>query len=195
MSYITTKNQYITVQGNQIAYRELSKDKSKLPLLMLVHLAATLDNWDPRLLDLIAEKHHVIVVDLPGVGASQGKVAPTIPGMAEQTIAFIQALGYDKINLLGLSMGGMITQEMVRSKPDLVNCLIFVVVAVGDPLDRPEPLPVHPDEPAGQALGRRRQQGEVQPVFSHGLVHARAHVPDDLQPQNLEQSPWRPTIS
>ena len=92
---------------------------------MLVHLAATLDNWDPRLLDLIAEKHHVIVVDLPGVGASQGKVASTIPGMAEQTIAFIQALGYDKINLLGLSMGGMIAQEIVRIKPNLVNRLIL----------------------------------------------------------------------
>ena len=93
---------------------------------MLVHLAATLDNWDPKLLDLIAEKHHVIVVDLPGVGASQGKVAPTIPGMAEQTIAFIEALGYDKINLLGLSMGGMIAQEIIRIKPDLVNRLILV---------------------------------------------------------------------
>ena len=76
-------------------------------------------------MDLIAEKHHVIVVDLPGVGASQGKVAPTIPGMAEQTIAFVKALGYDKINLLGLSMGGMIAQEMVRIKPDLVNRLIL----------------------------------------------------------------------
>lgn len=49
MSYLTTKTQYITVQGNKIAYRELSKGKSKLPLLMLVHLAATLDNWDPKL--------------------------------------------------------------------------------------------------------------------------------------------------
>ena len=125
MSYITTKNQFITVDGNQIAYRELSQRKSKLPLLMLLHLAATLDNWDPRLLDLIAEKHHIIVVDLPGVGASQGKVAPTIPGMAEQTIAFIQALGYDKINLLGLSMGGMIAQEIIRIKPNLVNRLIL----------------------------------------------------------------------
>ena len=125
MSYITTKNQYITVQGNQIAYRELSKGKSKLPLLMLVHLAATLDNWDPKLLDLITEKHHVIVVDLPGVGASQGKVAPTMPGMAEQTIDFVKALGYDKINLLGLSMGGMIAQEIVRINPTLVNRLIL----------------------------------------------------------------------
>ena len=70
MSYITTQNQYIQVDGNQIAYRELSKGKSALPLVMLVHLAATLDQWDPKLLDLIAQEHHVIALDLPGVGAS-----------------------------------------------------------------------------------------------------------------------------
>ncbi|MBY4635233.1 alpha/beta hydrolase [Streptococcus suis] len=125
MSYITTKNQYITVGGNQIAYRELGKGKSKLPLVMLVHLAATLDNWDPKLLDLLAEKEHVIVLDLPGVGASQGKVAPTIPGMAEQAIAIINALGYTKINLLGLSMGGFIAQEIVRLDSQMVNRLIL----------------------------------------------------------------------
>ena len=125
MSYITTANQYITVGGNQIAYRELSKGKSEIPLVMLVHLAAVLDNWDPKLLDLIAQEHHVIVMDLPGVGASQGKVADTIPGMAAQTIEIIKALGYDKINLLGLSMGGMIAQEIVRLDGSLVNRLIL----------------------------------------------------------------------
>lgn len=125
MSYITTKNQYITVAGNQIAYRELGKGKSKLPLVMLVHLAATLDNCDPQLLDLLAEKEHIIVLDLPGVGASQGKVAPTIPGMAEQAVAIIKALGHEKINLLGLSMGGFIAQEIVRLANSLVNRLIL----------------------------------------------------------------------
>lgn len=125
MSYITTKNQFVTVGGNQIAYRELSKGKSEYPLVMLVHLAAVLDNWDPKLLDLIAEEHHVIVMDLPGVGASQGKVADTIPGMASQTIEIIKALGHDKINLLGLSMGGMIAQEVVCIDSSLVNRLIL----------------------------------------------------------------------
>ena len=125
MSYITTANQYITVGGNQIAYRELSKGKSEIPLVMLVHLAAVLDNWDPKLLDLIAQEHHVIVMDLPGVGASQGKVADTIPGMAAQTIEIIKALGYNKVNLLGLSMGGMIAQEIVRLDGSLVNRLIL----------------------------------------------------------------------
>lgn len=125
MSYITTANKYITVGGNQIAYRELSKGKSEMPLVMLVHLAAVLDNWDPKLLDLIAQEHHVIVMDLPGVGASRGKVADTIPGMAAQTVEIIKALGYDKINLLGLSMGGMIAQEIVRLEGNLVNRLIL----------------------------------------------------------------------
>ena len=70
MSYIQTKNQFISVKGNQIAYRELGKENSDIPLVMLTHLAAVLDNWDPKLLDLIAAKHHIIVMDLPGVGAS-----------------------------------------------------------------------------------------------------------------------------
>ncbi|UXR69295.1 alpha/beta hydrolase [Staphylococcus sp. IVB6246] len=96
---------------------------------MLVHLAATLDNWDPKLLDLISEKHHVIVLDLPGVGASEGKVADTIPGMAVQTIEIIRALGYDKINLLGLSMGGMIAQEIIRANSQLVHRLILAGTA------------------------------------------------------------------
>ena len=125
MSYINTKNQYISVAGNQIAYRELGKGKSRLPLVILVHLAATLDSWDPKLLDLLAEKEHIIVLDLPGVGASQGKVAPTIPGMARQTIEIIRAMGYEQVNLLGLSMGGMIAQEIVRLDSQLVNRLIL----------------------------------------------------------------------
>ncbi|NEW65413.1 alpha/beta hydrolase [Carnobacteriaceae bacterium zg-84] len=129
MSYITTKNEYIMVSGNRIAYRELGKGKSALPLVMLIHLAATLDNWDPKLLDLLSEKQHIIVLDLPGVGASEGKVAGTIPGMAEQAITIIQELGYEKINLLGLSMGGMIAQEIVRLNNELVNQLILAGTA------------------------------------------------------------------
>lgn len=125
MSYITQKNHYQLVSGQKIAYRELGKGKSDLPLVMLTHLAATLDNWDPLLLDLLAQKHHVIVLDLPGVGASEGKVASTIPGMAEQAISIIKAMGYERINLLGLSMGGMIAQEIVRLDGRLVNRLVL----------------------------------------------------------------------
>jgi len=126
MSYLETGNSFITVNGNRIAYRELSKGKSEVPLVMLVHLAANMDNWDPKLIDILAEKQHVILVDLPGIGDSQGKVAVSIPGMAEQGVSIIKEFGYSKINLLGLSMGGMIAQEIVKLDNQLVNKLILV---------------------------------------------------------------------
>jgi len=126
MSYLKTGNSFITVNGNRIAYRELSKGKSKIPLVMLVHLAANMDNWDPKLIDILAEKQHIILVDLPGIGDSQGKVAASIPGMAEQGIFIIKEFGYSKINLLGLSMGGMTAQEIVKLDNQLVNKLILV---------------------------------------------------------------------
>lgn len=126
MSYLETGSLFITVNGNRIAYRELSKGKSEVPLVMLVHLAANMDNWDPKLIDILAEKQHVILVDLPGIGDSQGKVAASIPGMAEQGISIIKEFGYSKINLLGLSMGGMVAQEIVKLDNQLVNKLILV---------------------------------------------------------------------
>ena len=126
MSYINKKNEYIRVNGEKITYRELNKGKSEKPLVMLVHLAATMDNWDPKFIDLVSEKQHIILIDLPGVGGSEGKVATTIPGMAQQAIAIIKELGYSKINLLGLSMGGMVAQEVTRLSNDLVDKLILV---------------------------------------------------------------------
>lgn len=129
MGYLTTKNRYLTVGKNQIAYRMLGKQTAGLPLVMLTHLAATLDEWDPKLLDLLAKDRQVVVLDLPGVGASQGKVGATISQMASQALAIIQALGFSKINLLGLSMGGMIAQELVKLKPSLVNRLVLAGTA------------------------------------------------------------------
>ena len=126
MSYLQTKNKYIEVNGNSIAYRELSKGKSEIPLVMLVHLAANMDNWDPLLVDYLSEHQHLILLDLPGVGASEGKVEKTLKDTAKNTISIIEELGYSKINLLGLSMGGMIAQEVVRHTPELIGKLILV---------------------------------------------------------------------
>lgn len=126
MSYLRIKNEVITVNGKKIAYRELSKGQSKFPLVMLVHLAANMDNWDPKLIDLLAKYQHLILIDLPGVGASEGRVERSLEETAVSVVDIVHALGYAKINLLGLSMGGMIAQEVVRIAPELVNRLILV---------------------------------------------------------------------
>ncbi|TCD53897.1 alpha/beta hydrolase [Alloscardovia theropitheci] len=125
MSYINTENKVIDVKNTKIVYRELGMGKSQYQLVMLTHLSATFDNWDPLLLDLLAQNHHVIVLDLPGVGASEGKVPPKIELMAQQAIDIFDALGLEKINLLGLSMGGMVAQEIVRLRGQMVNKLIL----------------------------------------------------------------------
>lgn len=66
MGYLSTKNSYLNVSSARIAYRKLGKPKTT-PLVMLVHLGATLDNWDPKLIDLLAKKRQLILLDLPGV--------------------------------------------------------------------------------------------------------------------------------
>lgn len=120
-SYLTTPNKFI----GQFAYRELGTDHDGLPLIMLTHLSATLDDWDPLFIDQLAGQNHVIAVDLPGVGASRGQVPLTIEEMASQVIEFVQLLGFSKINLLGLSMGGMIAQAVAEKKPELINRLVL----------------------------------------------------------------------
>ena len=126
MTYLTTPTRHIQVAGKAVAYRDLGKATDARALVMLGHLAATMDNWDPALIDLLAVQRRVIVVDLPGVGSSEGQVAMTIPAMACQVTDFIDALALTEIDLLGLSMGGMIAQEVVRSRPGLVAHLVLV---------------------------------------------------------------------
>ena len=64
------ETQTITADGITFAYRELGKQNSETPVVLLAHLAAVLDNWDPRIVDGLAAKHHVIAFDNRGVGAS-----------------------------------------------------------------------------------------------------------------------------
>jgi pimeloyl-ACP methyl ester carboxylesterase len=123
-SYRTAATRTIEVDGVAFAYRELGP-RGHTPLILLVHLAATLDNWDAAVVDPLAERRHVIAFDNRGVGATGGSVPDTIEAMAEDTARFIGALGYERVDVLGLSMGGMIAQSLVLRHPHLVRRLIL----------------------------------------------------------------------
>ena len=94
-------------------------------MVFLTHLAAVLDNWDPRVVDGIAAKHRVITFDNRGVGASSGSTPTTIAEMARDAVAFIRALGFDQVDLFGFSMGGMIAQVIAQEEPTLVRKMIL----------------------------------------------------------------------
>jgi len=117
--------QIINAGGVNFAYREYGQQNGGTPIIFLNHLAAVLDNWDPRIIDGIAAKHHVVVFDNRGVGASTGEPAKSIEQMADDAITFIQAKGFKKVDLFGFSMGGMISQEIVLKEPQLIRKMIL----------------------------------------------------------------------
>lgn len=126
MTYLTTPNQFIQdQQGQRFAYREVGTGRG-LPLVLLNHLSATLDNWDPALIDLISQQRRVIVFNNRGVGFSDGKVPTTIEQMVADCYAFITAMQLTQFDLLGLSMGGFIAQAFTLKYPSSVNHLILV---------------------------------------------------------------------
>src|SRR5947207_11620221 len=104
-----TPTKHLNVGGVTFAYRELGADAG-VPLVLLHHLTAVLDDWDPRVVDGLAPKHHVVVFDNRGVGGSGGSTPKTVEEMARDTVAFIGALGFREVDLLGFSLGGFIAQ-------------------------------------------------------------------------------------
>ena len=123
-SYALAPAKTITAGGVRFAYRELGP-KSGIPVVFFVHLSGTLDNWDPRIVDAIAANRHVITFDQQGVGASTGRVSATMEEAADDAYAFIRALGHDRIDAFGFSMGGMIAQDLVVAHPELVRKLVL----------------------------------------------------------------------
>ncbi|MFW2076649.1 alpha/beta fold hydrolase [Acinetobacter sp. ULE_I010] len=117
--------QFINAGGINFAYREYGQQNGGTPVIFLNHLAAVLDNWDPRIIDGIAAKHHVVVFDNRGVGASTGEPAKSIEQMADDAITFIHAKGFKQVDLFGFSMGGMISQEIVLKQPQLIRKMIL----------------------------------------------------------------------
>jgi pimeloyl-ACP methyl ester carboxylesterase len=123
-SYAEAPARTITADGVTYAYRELGPTGG-IPVIFFVHLAANLDNWDPRIVDPIAKEHHVIAFDNRGVGASTGRVPDSVEAMADDAYTFIRALGFDKVDIFAFSLGGMVAQALVVKHPDLVRKLIL----------------------------------------------------------------------
>lgn len=123
-SYAQAPNRTVTVGDTTYAYRELGP-KGGIPVVFFVHLAATLDNWDPRIVDPIAQNRHVIAFDQRGVGASTGRVPGTLEEAADHAYEFITALGYTTIDVFSFSMGGMIAQDLIVKHPDFVRKLVL----------------------------------------------------------------------
>ena len=119
-----TPTRTIDVGGVKFAYRELGTG-SDVPVVFLHHLTAVLDDWDPRIIDGIAAHHRVIAFDNRGVGGTGSSVPNTVEQMGADAIAFIRALGLEKVDLFGFSLGGGVAQMVALQAPELVRRMIL----------------------------------------------------------------------
>jgi len=124
MTWKDTPTKFVDVDGTKFAYRELGPGTG-VPVIFLNHLAAEMDRWDPRVVDGIAAKRRVVVFDNRGIGGSEGTTPNSVAAMARDAIAFIRALGFQKVDLLGFSLGGFISQVIALEEPHLVRKIIL----------------------------------------------------------------------
>jgi pimeloyl-ACP methyl ester carboxylesterase len=164
--------------GIDYAYRDTGGGEGGVPLVLLQHFRGNLDNWDPALIDALAPTRRVVTFDNAGVGGSTGTTPHTIEQMARDAIAFIAAMQFSQVDLLGFSIGSFTAQQIALMRPAIVRRLILassapqgaagmhgwaaeVIGAIGTPETSPEAyLDVFftqsaPSRQAGQAALRR----------------------------------------
>src|ERR1700728_4233468 len=120
--------QFIETKLEKYAYRRFGKGNG-LPLFCLQHFTGTLDNWDPAVTDPLAVGREVILFESAGLGRSTGQAPENISRMAAHALAFVDALGLKRLDILGYSLGGMVAQQVVLERPSLVHKMLLVATA------------------------------------------------------------------
>jgi 3-oxoadipate enol-lactonase len=95
------------------------------PLLLVMGLGGSVDFWQFQT-PVFARTHRVAVYDNRGVGRSDKPAGPyTVRTLAEDAVAVLDACRFDRAHVVGISMGGMIAQELALRHPDRVGALVL----------------------------------------------------------------------
>jgi pimeloyl-ACP methyl ester carboxylesterase len=109
-----------------------SESGSGYPVILINGLGSTMDMWNPPVLARISRRFRVITFDNRGTGFSSSSNRPfSIPLLACDTSALMDALGISSAYFMGHSMGASIAQELVLRYPEKVNRLILVAGECG----------------------------------------------------------------
>jgi len=104
------------------------------PLLLIMGMSGTALHWPERFLGPLRRDLEVIAYDHRGVGASsrlEGSL--TIAQLAEDAAGLLDALELDSAHVLGISMGGMVAQELALARPERVRTLTLGCTYCGGP--------------------------------------------------------------
>jgi poly(3-hydroxyoctanoate) depolymerase len=110
------------------------------PLLLINGLGANLEMWQPLVRELAGERE-VIGFDLPGAGRSARPQWPLrMPQLADVVTELLDHLGYERLDVLGYSLGGIVAQELAHRAPDRARRLVLCATTPGLPSVPPDPV-------------------------------------------------------
>jgi 3-oxoadipate enol-lactonase len=157
------------------------------PILLIMGLGYPSDMWF-RTRPVLDQHYRTIALDNRGVGRSSMPEGPyPIETMASDALAVLDAAGVDRAHVFGISMGGMIAQELTLQHPDRVRSLLLGCTACGGP------LAVRAEQEATKMLTARgemtpEQAAEAAIPFIYDAATPRTIIDEDL---NVRR-PWFP---
>ncbi len=159
MPYVT-RDDGVKIYWEEAGGLTAERRQARTPLLLIMGLGATLEWWR-RLIPILSSRYRTIVYDNRGVGRSDVPEGPySIPAMAEDAAAVMDAAGMASAHVFGASMGGMIAQELALNHPSRVRSLILGCTACGGTQVVPAAKEV------GVALGARKTMTREQAMWT-----------------------------
>lgn len=184
-------DQFSTANGVRIAWEQLGRDAAGLPIVLVHGLGYGRWGWDPVAGPLAATRR-VVLLDNRGIGASDVPAVPYTAGqMASDVVGVVEAVGADRIHLVGASLGGMIAQHVALSRPDLVERLVLVCTTPGGDVAHPIPqatldlIARMPEMAATEAVAAAvdnalgRTEGPARDRIVERIVAHRTNAPQD----------------
>ena len=125
ITHDTAPTEFIDADGIRFAYRRFGTPAGT-PVVFVQHFRGNLDNHDSAITNRLADTREVVLFDNAGVGQSSGPAKDTIEGMARDAGSFIDALGLGTVDIVGHSMGGHVTQQLLVDRPELFRRVALV---------------------------------------------------------------------
>lgn len=119
----TVPTQFVEAGGRTLAYRRFGEGP---PLVMCLRFRGVMDDWDPAFLDALAANFEVITFDYSGIGLSTGMPSYVREKMAGDARDLVEALGLDRVVILGWSIGGTAAQIFTAMAPERTTHAILI---------------------------------------------------------------------